>query len=141
VAPLKCNEALQRLHECVECHWCLGTDVSAMGSDKLAMEPLFSLGSRLKRNDDSAHDSSTMPASPPRLRFCEADSPGSGITQTRNQETRYRSFQGRDRRISAMITQPTRAAAIPTPITQPKVADSGKSDIAASADSPGLSMV
>jgi len=136
VPPLKCDEALQRLHECVECHGCLDTDVSPIGSGKLTMEPLFSLGSGLKRNDDRAHGSPSMPASPLRLRFCETDSPGSGIAPMRNPETRYRSFLGQERTIRAITTQPTRAAAIPTPITQPRVADSGKGDIAASNDCP-----
>jgi hypothetical protein len=57
----------------------------------------------------------------------------------RNPETRYRSFLGQERTIRAITTQPTRAAAIPTPITQPRVADSGKGDIAASNDGPHLS--
>ena len=38
--------------------------------------------------------------------------------------------------IRATTTQTARAAAIPTPITQPRVADSGNGDIAASNDFP-----
>jgi hypothetical protein len=41
--------------------------------------------------------------------------------------------------MTAITTQPTRAAEIPTPMTQPRVADSGKGDIAASNDCPHLS--
>src|SRR5215207_5959505 len=42
------------------------------GSHHLAVEPRFSLSSGLKRNDDRAHGSSTMQASPLRLRSCDA---------------------------------------------------------------------
>src|SRR5215212_849236 len=49
---------------------------------------------------------------------------------------RYRFFQGQDRTIRRTTTQTPRAAAIPTPITQPRVADSGKADISASNDCP-----
>ncbi len=44
----------------------------------------------------------------------------------------YRPFRGQDRTSKAITMQATRAAAIPTPRTQPRVADSGKGDIAAS---------
>jgi hypothetical protein len=54
---------------------------------------------------------------------------------------RYRSFRGQDRTIRAITTQIPRAAAIPIPMTQPKVADSGKGDTAVSVDHLGLSMV
>ena len=44
----------------------------------------------------------------------------------------YRSFRGQARTIRATATHPARAAAIPTPMIQPRVADSGKGDVAAS---------
>jgi hypothetical protein len=44
----------------------------------------------------------------------------------------YRLFRGQDRTSKAITTQSTRALAIPTPMTQPRVADSGKGDIPAS---------
>src|SRR5215208_747385 len=44
------------------------------GGHHLAVEPRFSLSSGLKRNDDRAHGSSTMQASPLRLRSCDAPS-------------------------------------------------------------------
>ena len=43
---------------------------------------------------------------------------------------RYRPLQGQDRTIKATTTKPARAAAMPTPITQPRVANSGKGDMA-----------
>ncbi len=45
---------------------------------------------------------------------------------------RYHPFRGQDRTSKAITTQSTRALAIPRPMIQPQVADSGNSDIAAS---------
>ena len=44
----------------------------------------------------------------------------------------FRLFRGQDRTSQAITTQSTRALAIPTPMAQSRVADSGKGDIAAS---------
>src|SRR3954464_10817342 len=46
--------------------------------------------------------------------------------------TPHPGLRGQDRTIRAITTQPTKTAVIPMPMTQPKVVDSGKGDIAAS---------
>src|SRR3954468_9782153 len=55
VSHLERNETVQRLKERIACHGCLDADVSAIGRHQLVMEPLFALGSGLKRDDDRAH--------------------------------------------------------------------------------------